>query len=73
MRASALFNLRVLTFISRALNCAFRKSKSTVYIPEYSMRKVFIGPPLSASSFLSAALAILGKDTRPILVATELY
>ena len=34
------------------------------------MRKVSIGVPLSESSFLSATLTILGRETRPILIAT---
>ena len=39
----------------------------------YSIRIAVIGPPLSASSFLSAVFTRFGRDTRPILVATELF
>ena len=39
----------------------------------YSIRIEVIGPPLSASSFLSAVFTNLGRETRPIFVATELF
>ena len=71
--ASAAVTFAALTLMSRATNCALIKSRSTLCILEYSMRKVSIGAPLSASSFLSAVFTILGRETRPILVASVLF